>query len=255
MPCDPCAKKRKKRSKGKTKVIPRAKAYPGQSGFGVPLLQTPSIDNFIRIQASIQNINDNLSHMTNQMKRGNLSIAVNESIQGNSQSSPNIPPPNFNTTPLSLNEIRSMRLRHMGHLPVHHPTQIEIQEGIQGNSESSPNIPPPEEDFFDIEEHDYSGSQIKDIPSESDSDKEHPEKMIPLKHARAAAETDAQLAINDERRKSILSMQKTRLRPILKHNNIALDESASLNDLRQTLLKHHEIDIHAPLSRGRKKNT
>lgn len=263
--CDPCAKKRKKRSKGKSKGPARGMQIPYSTpafdlpflntrlGYGhlsqqivggVPLLHRPNQDNFTSIQASIQNINDNLADMTTQMRRGNL--LVNAGIQGNPEASPNIPPPNLSSTPLSLGEIRSMRMKHFGHFS-HAPTEIEIEEGIQGNPEHSPTIPPP-----------YSGSYvtpIKEFPEYNEEDyespmnsdtEEHPEQLIPIRHARAAAETEAQLAINEERRRRINAMQAAELKPIL--NALGRPDDAKLprRKMQDVLIQNPGLDINVP---------
>jgi hypothetical protein len=141
----------------------------GRGGRSAGMLQTPNQDNFIKIHSAILETNSKLSNLSNQMKRGGFDEhsylkGYFSGMQGNSQPSPNIPPPAPTNTPLSISEhaaatdaipdeyndkMRSLTAHYIengGH------ADIATNQGEQGNAQASANIPPPSVSIYDLGE-------------------------------------------------------------------------------------------------------
>jgi hypothetical protein len=129
------------------------------------MIQTPNQDNFIKIHASILDMNSKLSDLSSQMKRGGFNpYLYMQGYQGNSQGSLNINPPEASNTPQSIQEHRLLTAR--TYQPAaEHPTPLAIEEAAQGNIEHSPHIR--RERFESAESEELNVQHLEDVGTQT----------------------------------------------------------------------------------------
>jgi len=218
--------------------------------------QPPQIkDHFTQFQSQILNLNKQLEGISNRMRGGNL-IAQQEGMQGNSEPSPNILPPNVEQTPLNLAQLREKRLSAFGR------TQTSLEEynrrnqayereseneALQGNEFTTDRTITPLEQGYENEYESAGGSSKYPLDYNP-----IPEGYVKTEIAHQAMEFEAKVAREEAEeeglKKEKLAKEKAQDEGLI--NNIKDMSTATL----ETFLKQRQITLPEKPKKGEDKH-